>query len=113
MEDLDIQRAQFNDLWSAMKVDETLWPRRYAATFSLWRTRSRAAQVAMLKKAAGGIGRKDPYFYVQDFPEPQPEWKTGGETGEDLVQVRYNGLFKICTRETMNLFNLEFVKNWN
>ena len=80
MEDLEALRAHFNDLWTSMHVDETLWPHRYAATFGLWRKRS---------------------------------WKTGGETGEDLVQVRYNGLFKICTRETMNLFNLEFVKNWN
>ena len=54
---------------------------------------------------------KNPYFFVLDFPEPQPTFLRGDEGG-DLVQVRYNGLYKICTRETMELFNLEFVKNW-
>ena len=44
--------------------------------------------------------------------EQQPEFLKGNEEG-DLVQVRYNGLYKICTRETMKKFNLEFVKNWN
>ena len=54
---------------------------------------------------------KNPYFFVLDFPEPQPTFLRGDEGG-DLVQVRYKGLYKICTRETMELFNLEFVKNW-
>lgn len=112
MEDLLLQRVKFNDLWSVMQVDERRWPNRYAATFNLWRTRSRAAQEAMLEKAEGGIGAKNPYFFVQDFPEPKPEWKTGGETDEDLVQVKYNGLYKICTRATMELFGLEWVQDW-
>ena len=112
MEDLDALRADFNDLWTHMHVDETLWPNRYAATFSLWRKRSHVARTAMASKVENGIGKRNPYFWVQDFPEPSPTFLRGNETG-DLVQVRYNGLFKICTRETMNLFNLEFVKNWN
>ena len=112
MEDLDIQRAKFNELWSQMQVDERRWPNRYAATFNMWRARSRVAQESMAEKAKGGIGDKNPYFFVQDFPEPQPTWKTGGETDEDLVQVKYNGQFKICTRDTMNRFGLEWVRDW-
>ena len=111
MEDIDIQRARFNDLWSVMHVDERLWPRRYAATFTLWSTRSRAAQEAMLDKAEGGIGRKNPYFFVQDFPEPQPLWLRGDEGG-DIVQVRYNDAYKLCTRATMELYGLEWVRDW-
>lgn len=111
MEDLDFQRAKFNDLWSVLQADEHLWPHRYAATFGLWRRRTVAAQNAMLEAAEGGIGSKNPYFWVQDFPEPQPEWLKGDEAG-DLVQVRYNGLFKICTRATMELFGLEWVRDW-
>ena len=42
---------------------------------------------------------------------PQPEWKRGDEA-EDLVQVRYNGAYKLCTRATMELFGLEFVRDW-
>ena len=111
MESLDIQRAKFNDLWSKMCVDEHRWPHRYASTFGMWRTRSTAAQQAMEEKAEGGIGGKNPYFYVQDFPEPQPEFLRGDEGG-DLVQVKYNGRFKICTRATMELFGLEWHSNW-
>ena len=40
-----------------------------------------------------------------------PQFLKGNEGG-DLVQVKYRGLFKICTRETMNKFKLEFVKDW-
>ena len=111
MEDLDIQRSQFNELWSAMKVDEHLWPNRYAATFQLWRTRSRAAQEAMLEKAEGGIGRKNPYFFVQDFPEPQPQWLRGDEGG-DIVQVKYGNSYKLCSRATMELYGYQWVRDW-
>jgi hypothetical protein len=112
MDILDIQRAKFNDLWSLMQVDEHRWPNRYAATFTIWRTRSRAAQEGMLEKAEGGIGTKNPFFFVQDFPDPQPVFLKGNEDG-DLVQVKYNGLFKICTRATMEFFGLEYVRDWN
>ena len=50
-------------------------------------------------------------WLIGDF-NPQPEFRKGDED-EDLVQVRYNGAYKICTRQTMEQFNLEFVKNWN
>ncbi len=111
MEDLDIQRAKFNELWSQMQVDERRWPNRYAATFNMWRARSRVAQESMAEKAEGGIGDKNPYFFVQDFPEPKPVFLRGDEGG-DIVQVKYNGQFKICTRDTMKLFGLEWVRDW-
>ena len=111
MEDLEALRARFNHLWTLMRVDETLWPHRYAATFGLWRQRSPAVQRAMETKAEKGIGKRNPYFWVQDFADVQPEFLKGNEKG-DLVQVRYNGAYKICTRQTMVDFNLEFVKNW-
>ena len=63
-------------------------------------------------KKPDGFWRSRPDFLLADFPEPQPEWKTGGESGEDLVQVRYNGHYKICTRDTMKLFGLEWVRDW-
>ena len=55
--------------------------------------------------------KENPYFYLCDFPEPLPVFLRGDETG-DIVQVRYNGAYKLCTRETMNLFHLEFVRDW-
>ena len=44
--------------------------------------------------------------------QPSPTFLRGDETG-DLVQVRYNGAFKICTRETAQNFHLDIVRNWN
>lgn len=88
---------------------------RFAATQLLWDHRSKPAQQAMyeeVKDEQDFAVDKNPYFFVQDFPEPKPEWKTGGETDEDLVQVKYNGLYKICTRATMELFGLEWVQDW-
>ena len=88
---------------------------RSAATELLWDRRSPAAQKAMLdelRDAPKNSVDKNPYFFVQNFPEPTPEWKTGGEINEDLVQVRYNGVYKICTRATMELFGLQWVRDW-
>ena len=98
----------FNEFWEAYKPNEFRFPRRRAATFLAWNRRTPAARRAMLAKvkAEGAPEWKNPYFYVVDFPEPEPEFLKGNEGG-DLVQVRYNGAYKICTRETMNDFNLE------
>ena len=88
---------------------------RSAATELLWDRRSHAAQKAMLdelRDAPKNSVDKNPYFFVQNYAEPTPEWKTGGEKDEDLVQVRYNGAYKICTRATMELFGLQWVRDW-
>ena len=55
--------------------------------------------------------KENPYFYLCDFPEPKPVFLRGDEEG-DIVQVRYNGAYKLCTRETMELFHLEWVMDW-
>ena len=54
---------------------------------------------------------RNPYFFLNNFPEPQPTFLRGDEPG-DIVQVRYNGAYKICTRDTMERFELEFVRDW-
>ena len=55
--------------------------------------------------------KENPYFYLCDFPEPQPTFLRGDESG-DIVQVLYNGAYKLCTRATMELFGLEWVRDW-
>ena len=103
----------FNEFWDAYQPDEIRFPRRRAATFRLWTQRTSVARQAIL--AAVQKERppkwKNPYFFVQDFPEPQPDFLRGDESG-DIVQVRYNGAYKLCTRTTMELFNLEWVRDW-
>ena len=89
---------------------------RRAATQMLFEARSEAAQNAIVEAAQEGGGghpgdQQNPYFFVQDFPEPQPVFLRGDEGG-DIVQVRYNGTFKLCTRATMELFGLEWIRDW-
>ena len=89
---------------------------RKAATQMLFEARSIVAQKALVKAAQEGApghpgDEQNPYFFVQDFPEPQPQFLRGDEGG-DIVQVKYNGAFKLCTRATMELFGLEWVRDW-
>ena len=105
--------TDFNSFWKAYAPDEARFPHRRAATYRLWCQRSEMAQKAMLAQVMAQPPSKsrNPYFFVLDFPEPEPTFLRGNEKG-DLVQVRYNGLYKICTRETMQRFNLEWVRDW-
>ena len=44
--------------------------------------------------------------------QPGPEFLRGDELNAE-VQVKYNGMFKICSRATMELYGLEYVRDWN
>ena len=96
---------------------------RKGATKIAFEKRSKVAQRAIIEAAQEGApghpgDEQNPYFFVVDFPEPQPQFLSGQEQdrlreqGIPLVQVKYNGKFLICTRETKELFNLEFMRNW-
>ena len=111
------QECLFEKFWKyfsmAMPAE---YKNRRAATQMLFEARSEAAQNAIVEAAQEGGGghpgdQQNPYFFVQDFPEPQPFFLRGDEGG-DIVQVRYNGTFKLCTRATMELFGLEWVRDW-
>jgi hypothetical protein len=109
------QDCQFEKFWKYFDPAPEFMNRR-AATQMIFESRSDAARKALVEAAQEGGGhhpgdQQNPYFYVQDFPEPQPVWKTGGEKDEDLVQVFYNGTYKICTRDTMELFGLQWVRD--
>ena len=77
---------QFNRFWRLYKVDETRFPRRRAATFKLWMDKDPAARAAMMAEveANGGPKGKNPYFYVQEFGNPEPQWLTGQEQEKAL-----------------------------
>ena len=108
--------CQFEKFWKYFDPAPEFMNRR-AATQMIFESRSDAARKALVEAAQEGGGhhpgdQQNPYFYVQDFPEPQPIWKTGGEKDEDLVQVLYNGTYKICSRDTMKFFGLQWVRDW-
>lgn len=112
----------FEKFWLYFKPSAE-YQNRKAATQMLFEARSEVAQKAIVEAAQEGGGchpcdQQNPYFYVQDFPEPQPYFLTGVEQDNcrveciPLVQVKYNGRFRICTRDTMKDFNLEWVRDW-
>ena len=121
------QDCLFEKFWKFFSVAmPTEFHNRKGATKVAFEQRSEVAQRAIVEAALSGSlptgeggGRgPNPYFFVADFPEPEPTFLTGQEQDEHhrqgipLVQVRYNGKFLICTKQTMQDFNLEFVRNW-
>ena len=116
--DGDVQQdCIFEFFWKFFsKAMPTEFHNRKGATKIAFEQRSEVAQRAMIEAAQEGApghpgDQQNPYFFVQDFPEPQPEFLRGDEDG-DIVQVKYNGMFKLCTRETMQRFNLEWSRDW-
>ena len=107
------QDCLFEKFWKFFNPAPEFHNRR-AATQMVFEARSQAAQKAMLDSLSlgeGGGRGVNPYFFVVDFPEPQPVFLRGDEGG-DIVQVKYNGTYKLCTRATMELFGLEWIRDW-
>lgn len=85
------QDCQFEKFWKYFDPAPEFMNRR-AATQMIFESRSDAARKALVEAAQEGGGhhpgdQQNPYFYVQDFPEPQPVWKTGGEKDESRTGV--------------------------
>lgn len=77
-----------------------------------WEKCTHAKKVKLLAAVRSGAHFKSRLdWLISDFPEPEPDFLRGDEDCE-IVQVRYNGLYKLCTPETMKLFALEYVKIW-
>lgn len=110
----------YEEFWKNYKPDEIRFPNRKKATYRLWRNRIPATQKAMLAYVTENSVPpwKNPYFFVQEFPDPDPEFLSGAQQekcwqlGIPMVQVLYDGKYLICTRQTMKDFNLKFVKDW-
>ncbi len=78
-----------------------------------WNRCTPAKKVKLLAAVKAGAHFKPRLdWLIADFPEPTPDFLRGDEDCR-IVQVRYNGMYKLCTPRTMKLFGLEFVRNWN
>ena len=109
------QDCLFEKFWKFFNPAPEFHNRR-AATQMIFEARSHAAQRAMVEAAQEGApghpgDEQNPYFFVVDFPDPQPVFLRGDEGG-DIVQVKYNGTYKLCHRATMELFGLEWIRDW-
>ena len=104
--------TDFNLFWDSYHVDESKFPHRRAATFLEWNKRLPMTRKAMLAQVTkeGGPPKKNPYFFVQEFADPEPEFLRGNEEGY-LVQVFYEGRYRICTKETAEAFGMRITKD--
>ena len=112
------ENLDFMDFWFLFSAPKDMLNRENACR-RLWEstTFSRAKKQAIMKELTDHqmdgtfTEERNPYFFLNNFPEPQPVFLRGDESG-DIVQVRYNGAYKLCTRKTMERFNLEWVRDW-
>ena len=70
--------AQYCRFWELFKAIPKYRNRR-ACSFTQWRARDDAAREAMLDylEKNGPPPKANPYFWIQDFDEPEPQWLTG------------------------------------
>lgn len=109
-------QTEFEKFWFYF-APSAEYQNRKAATQMIFEARSEVARKAIVEAAQEGGGyhpgdNPNPYFFVQDFPEPQPVFLRGDED-EDIVWVKYGGGYKLCSRETMKRFGLEYHGEWN
>ena len=119
------ENLDFMDFWFLFSAPKEMLNRESACR-RLWesQTFSRAKKQAIMKELTehqmnGTLTEeRNPFFYLNNHNEPQPEFLSGldqdklREKGIPMVQVKYNGKFLICTRETMDLFGLEWNRDW-
>ena len=49
---------------------------------------------------------------LKSYKAPKPIFLRGDEKGIDIVQVRYEGKYKLCSRKTAEEFGMAVVRNW-
>ena len=112
------ENLDFMDFWFLFSAPKEMLNRENACR-RLWEstTFSRAKKQAIMKELTDHqlngtlTEERNPFFYLNNHEEPQPVFLRGDEGG-DIVQVRYNGAYKLCHRATMELFGLEWVRDW-
>ena len=111
----------FYQIWKPL-LDHGSSERRKTECEQLWSTFTDAQQQQIYDAICYKLQHNlfvhfDPFRAIREnswMAKPaEPQWCTGGEKGLDLVQVKYGDRIKICTRATMELFGLEWVRDWN
>ena len=102
-----------------IKKGGTTTPLQMEAAKDAWQKCSDVKKRQLIEAVKSGAHFKPRLdWLIADFPEPQPEFLSGldqdklREKGIPMVQVKYKGKFLICTRKTMELFGLEWERDW-
>lgn len=89
---------------------------RIAASNLEWDKCSAAKQKAIIHKlqtAPGEVAQPNPYFFIQDFPEPTPTNLNGTLQGAEMLNANqaktafYDGKWGLYSLEDIQLFNLK------
>ena len=112
------ENLEFMDFWILFSAPKDMLNRENACR-RLWESQnfSRAKKQAIMNELTehqmnGTLTEeRNPFFYLNNHDEPQPTFLRGDEPG-DIVQVRYNGAYKLCYRSTMELFGLQWERDW-
>ena len=104
----------FDDIWRLLSPRGE-YVRRVNACGKLWsglalHRRKYIYETIVRLKAQGEYVNPNPLFAIKDNDNAQPVFLRGDEDG-DLVQVRYEGKYRICTRETAEAFGLTITKD--
>ena len=88
---------------------------RKGITFDQWRLRTPAARKAMyLWLKENGAPKKNPFYWVQDFPEPVPTNYNGRNMpdGQEMYIAVYNGQAGIYTRQDVEDYEMTIKKRF-
>ena len=104
----------FDDIWRLLNPQGE-YVRRVNACGKIWsglalNRRKHIYETIAALKAQGKYVNPNPLFAIKDNDNAQPVFLRGDEDG-DLVQVRYEGKYRICTRETAEAFGLTITKD--
>ena len=104
----------FQDFWEAYHPNELRFPNRKQATYRLWCTRITPTRQAMLEYVRHNKVPewKNPYFFVQEFIDPDPTNYNGRSfpMGAQMVIAIYNGKGGIYTKADAELYNMTIKK---
>ena len=110
---------EFNNIWQLL-LENGASPRKEEGTRRYWFTLSDEQQALAFNNISRKLSERafvhyDPIRAIRDnswqAKNRQPQWLRGDEGG-DIVQVKYNGQYKLCTRATMELFGLQWIRDW-
>lgn len=110
----------FCEFWETYRPADKYANRR-SCTFAQWLKRSPPAQRAMLLHVRNHIvnPERNPFFWVQDFPEPIPKNYNGSREFDSviltttLVTAEYKGKYGIYTLNDAKDFNMSIKQQLN
>ena len=120
-----MEAIAFQDVWTLLNPAAEMQNRRNACE-QLWRTFSPVKQrifyrqLALIRETGEELTETNPYYYMNNFRVPAPNFLSGQEQDlaweQDipLVQVflPLSKIYKITTREEAELHGLQIVRPW-